>query len=307
MRAALIGCALVVAGCGTPGELVCDLDEQCGGGLCIDGSCAFDDDSCLSGLRFHESAGDRANQCVGLDNTVFAGDTPEDPIPLPDGTITVDVSSKNDNYQPSCAGGSGGKDVFFEVQLDGFERLYLDTVGTTFHVALTVRKGRCADMGFELSCGAGSCGPTVDQYTDTLDAGTYCVIADQFSGSETGTMLTVRASMGPPADLTHPGPNFGDTCDDDSWDGTCATSSTLPDQTWFLMTCIPTRVHASVCLTDSGFDGRIMTFGLDGSEQTCTSGCDGGVIDLQEPGGVWVVAEAGSEATCDLIQLDLGP
>ena len=308
MKAALIGLVVMVvavAGCGTPGELVCELDEQCGGGLCIDGSCAFDDGSCLSGLRFHESAGARANECVDI-GVVFSGDTPADPIPLPDGAMTVDVSNKHDDFSPSCAG-PGGKDVFFEVQLDDFERLYLDTVGTNFAVTLTVRQGRCADLGSELSCGVGNCGPNVVQYTDTLDAGTYCVIADQLSGSESGTMLTVRASMGPPADLTHPGPNFGDTCDSDDWDGTCASGTTLPDQTWFLMTCIPTRVHASVCATDSGFDGHIMTFGLDGSEQSCASGCDGGVIDLQQPGGVWVVAEAGSEATCDLIEIDFGP
>ena len=53
--------------CGTPGEFVCDVDEDCGDfGLCIDNSCAFGDDACLSGLRFHESAGDRANECVDI-------------------------------------------------------------------------------------------------------------------------------------------------------------------------------------------------------------------------------------------------
>jgi len=304
-RAVVVVVLAELSACGTPAELVCESDEQCGDfGVCIDESCALPDDTCPFGLRFHESAGERANECVDFgDGLPVGGDTPDDPLPLV-ATQTIDLKDKSDDYEPDCVGSTGGKDVFFEITLSDFGRLYVDTFGSDFHVALAVARGTCASAGFEFACGTGSCNPTFDQFSDVLDPGTYCVIADQFDGQQTGTHLTVRSSVGPAADLAHDGTNFGDTCDADVWKGSCAGDN-LPEATWFFMTCDAVQVLGTTCASDPMFDGHLMAFGLDLAERVCRPpGCVGGVVDIA-PGGTWVVLEASSGDTCDLVQLDL--
>jgi hypothetical protein len=73
-----------VAACG-PDRRKCTTGAQCqlangGRGLCLDFSCAYDDPSCASGLRFDEHA-EEPNHCVPRADASVSGDAP----PLPDG------------------------------------------------------------------------------------------------------------------------------------------------------------------------------------------------------------------------------
>ena len=66
---------IAFAACGDVGPYTCQIDRDCilntrSDGVCTnDGFCAFPDDTCMpSGLRYHESAGPEANQCVDPSN-----------------------------------------------------------------------------------------------------------------------------------------------------------------------------------------------------------------------------------------------
>lgn len=292
-----IAILLVVTSCGDVGPFFCDTDDVCGGGVCTnDGLCAVQDPSCASGLRYHPSAGDLADTCVAASPD---GDLPDNPLTL-GGVQMVDVSGAGDELTPSC-GSAGGRDIFFQTTLTATARLYVDTFGTNFHVILAIHHGSCAALGAEVACIADSCGAQLQQFTDVLAPGTYCVIADQVDG--TGTSLVVRSALGPPSLLGQLGNNAGNTCDDDAWRASCSPDA--PDQTWFLMSCTPTTFVASTCSSDPTFDGDLEGHTLASSELVCAAGCPAIQIPLAEPGGVWLVAEASDAASCGPVSVDV--
>ncbi len=63
----LVGLGLTVS-CG-PSAFQCSEDTECtgDGGACVDGSCAFPDDACPSGLKFAKHSGSRSGECVPPD------------------------------------------------------------------------------------------------------------------------------------------------------------------------------------------------------------------------------------------------
>jgi hypothetical protein len=69
--------AIAIAACTDVYPFYCELDEQCFDGdeegVCTDWEqCAFDDDTCPAPqLRYHESAGDLADVCVGDEEDYF--------------------------------------------------------------------------------------------------------------------------------------------------------------------------------------------------------------------------------------------
>ena len=95
MRAAVVAIAAVVAlvaigACG-PDRRKCTTGSQCqldngGRGLCLDFSCAYDDPSCASGLRFDEHA-EEPNHCVPRADAGVV----DDAAPLPDGVPDAPV------------------------------------------------------------------------------------------------------------------------------------------------------------------------------------------------------------------------
>jgi hypothetical protein len=76
--------ALALAGCGLfdTKEAVCTLDTECpagtGYGRCVQGHCAFVSDTCASGWRWDETAGDQADMCVPSE--AFDPDAAPDPV-----------------------------------------------------------------------------------------------------------------------------------------------------------------------------------------------------------------------------------
>src|SRR5262249_40182786 len=156
----------------------------------------------------------------------------------------------NDDYSPSCAG-NGGKDLFFDIEVDKPTRLYLDTLGSNFDAVIAVLGGSCKSRGSERDCVTGAC-PQFDQWSDVLPTGKYCLVIDQ-AGSDTGNQLMLRSMFGPPADEVQFGTLSGSTCNADDWQGVCDPGQGLSDITWFTMTCVAQPAYMSTCGT--GFDG----------------------------------------------------
>ena len=292
---------VTLAGCGTVPPFLCDGNDDCGAGVCTDdGVCAVQDGSCPSGFRYHPSAGPAfAETCVDATATP-GGDTPDDPIALGESS-SVDIRDATDDYTPSC-GAAGGRDIFFQTTLTVPGRLYVDTFGTDFHVILAVHNGGCAALGAEISCGSDSCSAELQQFTEVLAPGTYCVIADQIDGS--GTRLVVRSGLGPPSLLGQIGTNAGDSCDGDAWQAACSPAD-APEQTWLLTSCTPTTFTASTCVSDPAFDGDLEGHSLGLTEHACAAGCPAIQIPLAEPGAVWLVAEAADGAGCGPVSVEV--
>jgi hypothetical protein len=291
---------LAFASCGEPTAYRCSTNAQCqdgsAQGVCTrENLCALTDQSCASGLRYDESAGMLAGQCI------IAGDDPSAPLPL-EPSQTVDLQGAHDDYTPSC-GMAGGPDIFFETTLTQPGRLYVDTFGTSFDVILAIHSGPCATLGAELACLAASCTAEFQQWSADLPAGTYCVIADQAHAATTLT-LTVRSVLGPSSPLGQVGTNVGNTCTEDVWTGACGRSST-PEQTWFFMTCAPQVFTASACVVQPGFEGDLQAWGLGNSALGCDTGCTPMSVSQTEPGPLFIVEEAASLATCGSAALDV--
>ena len=69
---------VALAGCVDLGAFPCAEDDQCRGGACVEGFCAYPDDSCPAGQRWSGQAGEFAHQCVPEPDTATATDTDTD-------------------------------------------------------------------------------------------------------------------------------------------------------------------------------------------------------------------------------------
>jgi len=194
--------------------------------------------------------------------------------------------------------------VFFQTTVTDPSRLYVDTFGSDFRAVVSVHRGECKTRSTELTCGTGSCSANLHQWSGLVDPGVYCVIADRADDRETGTKLVLRSFVGDPARLGHIGENTGNTCDDDLWDGACAQTVDAPDTEWFVTSCVPTTIKLSTCSTEPSFDGELQAYTLGEIEKACTLGCTA-QITLDEPGGVWLVAQARNDPSCGSISVDI--
>jgi len=293
-----------LAACGEPAVFTCDIDSDCtlpgAHGVCTSfGFCAFGDQSCPSGFRYHESAGQLAGVCVGQEGMtpmVVPGDTAGNPLQLQT-EQTIDISMANDDYTPKC-GGPGGRDLFFEARISSRGRLYLDTFSSDFDAVLVVASGGCTSTSTTRSCVAGAC-PSFNQWSDIVLPGTYCVIVDRQGGG--GSKLVLRSMLGPAAPEVQVGTLSGDTCNADDWRGGCGGAG-WPDDTWFTTTCVEQAVHLSGCQT--GFTGDLQAWGLDEVPLGCSSACTGPTFTIP-PGPAWLVAED-EPSSCGPVTVDFG-
>ncbi len=305
-RAALAALAVLAAlaaagsaGCGDLPPFHCEQDAECAGGTCASGGrCASPDPACASGKSYDASAGPLAGACVPMPP---AGDAADQPRPLQE-LQTVDLAGARDDDAPSCAPGGRGRDVFFETKLGGRRRLYLDTLGSDFRAVLSVHRGPCAARTAELACGTASCSEQLHQWSEVVEPGTYCVIADRLDDADPGTTLVLRSFDGDPAPLGQLGVNAGNTCEDDLWAG-CGRDG--PDMTWFVTSCVPATISASICSTGPSFDGTLQVYSLTWSEGACTESCSGAEQRLDEPGGAWIVAEAPDRSRCGQVSVEI--
>lgn len=141
------------AACASPMAFTCLSDDDCSGGSCQMGFCAFEDGDCESGLRFGDAAGDLANECVAVDGTGSTGDAPGDPsddsnsnsgstLGLDDdgssdgdstsvGPVTTSPSTTDPSASTSSSDseGSGGSEDTAETDVGGTQSLELISNG----------------------------------------------------------------------------------------------------------------------------------------------------------------------------------
>ena len=89
------------------------------------------------------------------------------------GTTTNAINSAN-----SCAGAA---DVFYQFTLTRREVVYVDTFGTGWNTYVGLQRPGCGESA--TSCSDDACGTLQTQFTETLDAGTYLIVVDQFNAT----------------------------------------------------------------------------------------------------------------------------
>ncbi len=153
----------------------CTSDAQCTGaaqGRCEpSGSCSFPDATCgTDGYRYDASSGVRAGVCVLADEVVQAD---------------LDFTHASDQVASNCS--TGTADIELELSIASQQTIAFDTPGAGATIAVyagscppaTPSAGMCTDM----PCND----PTYDRNVQTLDPGTYCIVAEQ-TGATTGTL-----------------------------------------------------------------------------------------------------------------------
>ncbi len=341
-RLAAAAALAALASCGEISAFYCDSDEDCAagnrGGVCtIYRFCAFDDPSCPFDLRYHASAGVLGGVCVGDEESVGfepppqcgselcgdgldgdcrgdadvdpvcpAGDSPLAPRPLA-GWQFANIRYARNDYGPSC-GGIGGRDVFFQLDLADPARLYVDTYGTDFRAILAVHQGPCSALGPELACVEYACSEQFQMWTGLLEAGSHCVIVDQADADEAAFgswNLIVRSTTGAPVPEGYIGLLGGDTCaTGDLLQASCSPAGG-PDQAWLVTSCEPLQLRFSTCVSQPAFTGTVQAWNQYYGELGCGAGCPGVTIDLDEPGALWLLAEAPDGASCGPIAAEL--
>ncbi|MEM9459411.1 MAG: LamG domain-containing protein [Myxococcota bacterium] len=89
------------------GVFQCNQDDQCDGGVCVDGHCAFPSDMCSSGLQYGAHSGSQASQCVPPELGQSTSAEPLDSSPMtigstgePEGLDTGAESSGDPDAEP---------------------------------------------------------------------------------------------------------------------------------------------------------------------------------------------------------------
>ncbi|MCA9679151.1 MAG: hypothetical protein KC464_29245, partial [Myxococcales bacterium] len=238
-------CTVGVGGCARSGLYQCNGDGS--GVLC----------SVSPGSPTAETCGDGIDQdCNGADVACPTNDGPAGAINISaGGTYSVDLTAARDDdaYSGTGCGSTGGRDVFYTFTLPAAEVVYLDTFGSSFDSVIRLYQGACtARTSPVCDDDAGVCTGTQSQLATQLAAGTYCVVVDQYSSSQTTGSMVLTFTRGGRTGTkisTASGSQTGDTCTGtDVSDGSCR-ANTAPDVGYFFTVCpSETRtVGASTC------------------------------------------------------------
>jgi hypothetical protein len=220
--------------------------------------------SATPGAATPEVCGDGIDQdCSGADVTCPGNDLPAGAIDISaGGTFTADLSAAHDDNLGSC-GLSGGRDVFYKFTLPAAEVVYADTFGSSFDSVVRIYAGSCTALGAEQACydDPSECtGLRQSQGALQLAAGSYCLVVDQYSSSETTGATTLRFLRGgrpgtaiASASGSVTGSNVGKT---NLSVASCESRTPAPDVGYFFLSC-PAQtftVGASTCSTTTNFD-----------------------------------------------------
>lgn len=310
-----------LAACGDLAPFFCSIDDDCRRGnvtgVCtIFNHCAFPDASCSdTGYRYHSSAGDVADRCVGeelipppciercgdevtctpgQDPECPVGDRPDNPAPFPWYAAT-DIQVANDDVQPSCAP-RGGRDLFFQLDITEPQMLYLDDYGSSVAAVLAIYRGACAERTGELACIAPAsswCGRH-RAWLGYLDApGTYCIVADQLDPDDVVVdwTMVVRGLVTTP--MAYVQAQLTGECIYERFAGDSCSPAGQLEHSWFGVICDPVTVTASGCA--SGFSGRVRLDTPLGNAY-CGGSCPGAETEIS-PGYIVVTAED-TDQTC---------
>ncbi len=250
-------CSVGVGACATMGKKVCDAAGT--GTMC----------NAMSGAPTAELCGNGVDEdCNGADLACPVNDAATGAINISGGgTFSVDLSAAHDdNYATSTptapCGNMGGRDVFYQFTLPSEEVIYYDTFGSNFDTVIRIFAGACSSLGSRLVCSddTPSCnGSTRSIGAVDLTAGTYCLVADQFSSNTTGGSLVLTFKRGGRPGIPLPnatGTVNGTTSGKSNLSlASCQSNTNQPDVGHFFLSCpnATYTVDASTC-TNTTFD-----------------------------------------------------
>ena len=219
-----------------------------------------------AGTPIAETCGDGVDQdCNGADATCPTNDLPGGAVNISGGgTFTVDLTNaRNDqDFTGTSCGLSGGRDVFYTFTLPAPEVVYVDTFGSNFDTVVRIFNGSCTALGANRACYDDACSGLQTQGAIQLAAGTYCVVLDQYSSSQTlgnASLTFTRAGRTGTAIATGSGTVTGTTVGgaNVTQAGTCAVGlSQGPDVAYHFLAC-PAQtltVAANTCATSASWD-----------------------------------------------------
>ncbi|MBI5486827.1 MAG: hypothetical protein HY905_05815 [Deltaproteobacteria bacterium] len=167
------------------------------------------------------------------------------------------------NHPRSCALGVG-PDVWYTFTLTERTLVYLDLLdGGAWNAVLDVRTGSCLSATTtSLACEDDACGTSRPRFLGWLDPGTYYVLVDGRSVTDSG-LFTLRyqglpESLGCVADalpLTGDGRYLGSTTRGTNHvNSSCASMLGAPDVVYYFVQCPGTTVTATTCDAATDFD-----------------------------------------------------
>lgn len=249
-------CSVGVGACATMGTKVCTTAGS--GTMC----------NAMSGSPTAELCGNGVDEdCNGADVSCPINDAASGAINISGGgTFTVDLTAAHDdNFASSTTlpcGAMGGRDVFYQFTLPAEEVIYYDTFGSNFDTVVRIFAGACPSVGATLVCSDDTL--TCNNSTRSigavdLSAGTYCLVADQFSSSTIGGSLVLTFKRGGRPGVPLPaasGTVNGSTTGKTNYSlASCQNNTNQPDVGHFFLSCpnATYTVDASTC-TNTAFD-----------------------------------------------------
>ncbi len=292
-------------------------------------------DACVPSTEICDDGIDQ--DCSGADSTCAANDRPDDPVNITNGgTFNGDLMLAMDDYGEVGCGGTGGRDLFYDITITAPEVYYFDTFGSDFDTNLRVFPNRACDEltpGLTtLMCNDTSCGTDKSQLAFQLPSGTHCVVVDQHAAATTGA-LTLHVTRGRrTGTLLGNGMQTmtGDTCTATHvWNPTIScndSDNNAKDVAWYFTSCpgVNRKLDASTCVDPSmvHFDTVLYAHKAgqqadlvcrDDSEPPCTARpdrpdhVDGTVlndVNTTGPGLFWLVLDAYGTNDCGGYRLD---
>ena len=247
-------CSAGVGACNRPGTYVCNGP---GTGVVCDA---------VPAAATAETCGDGIDQdCNGADIACPTNDFPTGAINISAGGVfTADlVAAHNDqDFTGTGCGFTGGRDVYYTFSLPAAEVVYVDTFGSNFDTTVRIFSGSCPSLGANAACFDDACSILQTQGATQLAAGTYCLVLDQYSSSQTNGTAVLTFTRGgrtgaafPATSGTVTGTTVGGV--NTTQAGTCAVGfSQGADAGHYFMVCPSTTrtVTAATCTTPTSWD-----------------------------------------------------
>lgn len=271
--------ALALAGCFSPHAAPgapCSEDGACPSGLACIGAVCVDpstpppdgpvdaavDAQLIDGcVPVPEICGNGIDEdCDGNDPPCPANDLPAGAIDITNGgMLTLGIAAAHSDDTGHGCSPSGGRDVFYKVNLAAPTVFYVDTFNSNFDTVIRMYPGKsCTQIGSSsATCSNDACGGSHSQVAAQLPAGTSCIVIAQHDSDETMGGITMRA-----INTGHTGTalNFNG--------GTTAMSATST-------TCGLTNTIDTMCTADAGSPGIEYYFmTCPGSHKVDLSDCD---------------------------------
>lgn len=172
-----------------PSPLVCS-NERCS---------ASDDpgprpDSCVPMAEICDNGID--DDCSGGDQSCGANDKPAGAVDVTNGGVfSGDAAAATDDVSASGCGLTGGRDLFYSVDLLAPRVYYFDTFGSAYDTVIRVYAKACDQVGAgagAVACIDDACGGSQSQVAVSLPIGKSCIVVDQRDPAAPAGALTLQ-------------------------------------------------------------------------------------------------------------------